>query len=261
MHWTIGELAKRTGVTVKAIRFYSDRGLVPPTDRTPAGYRLYGPEAVARLGLVRTLRELGLDIETIRRVLHEDADLTEVAATHAEALAVQIRILQERLVALKAIARRGIQGTDIVMNEHRLIAEFLDGVFEGQSMPGIRRSMTPELPAQPSAEQVEAWVELAELTRDVDFRQGLHNAVGRMEFTALATYDVLHIDPRSPEAEAIVQSVEADREELLAWVKTASDPRRDKYMSLLATINGWAPPPKVAPVFEWFAQALVGSLN
>jgi DNA-binding transcriptional MerR regulator len=261
MHWTIGELAKRSGLTIKAIRFYSDRGLVPPTDRTPAGYRLYGPEAVARLGLVRTLRELGLDIETIRRVLHEDADLTEVAATHAEALAVQIRILQERHAALKAIARHGIQETDILMTEHRLIKEFLDGVFEGQPMPGIRRSMTPELPAQPSAEQVKAWVELAELTRDLDFRQGLHHAVANLRFTVLATYDVLHIDPRSPEAGKIVQEVTADREELLAWLKTASDPRRDEYMRLLATINGWAPPPRVAPVFEWFAQALVGSLN
>ncbi|WP_245765577.1 MerR family DNA-binding transcriptional regulator [Nonomuraea jiangxiensis] len=37
---TIGDLARRTGLTVKAIRFYSDRGLVPPTIRSPAGYRL-----------------------------------------------------------------------------------------------------------------------------------------------------------------------------------------------------------------------------
>jgi DNA-binding transcriptional MerR regulator len=261
MHYTIGELAKRTGLTIKAIRFYSDRGLVPPTDRTPAGYRLYGPEAVARLKLVRTLRELGLDLATIRRVLAAESELAEVAAVHAEAVAVQIRILQRRHAALQAVARRGIQETDIVMTEHRLIAEFLDGVFEGHAMPGIRRSMTPELPAQPSAEQVQAWVELAELTRDLDFRQGLHNAVARLEFTVLATYDVLHIDPRSPEAGAIVREVTADREELLAWLKTASDPRRDTYMRLLATVNGWAAPPSVAPVFAWFAQALIRSLN
>lgn len=57
--YSIGELSRRTGLTVKTIRFYSDRGIVPPTDRSPAGYRLYGPDALARLDLVRTLRELG----------------------------------------------------------------------------------------------------------------------------------------------------------------------------------------------------------
>ena len=65
--YSIGELARRTGLTVKAIRFYSDRGIVPPTDRSPAGYRLYDIDAVARLDLVRTLRDLGLDLPTIRR--------------------------------------------------------------------------------------------------------------------------------------------------------------------------------------------------
>jgi DNA-binding transcriptional MerR regulator len=60
--YSIGDLARRTGLTVKAIRFYSDCGIVPPTDRSAAGYRLYAIDTVARLDLVRTLRELGLDL-------------------------------------------------------------------------------------------------------------------------------------------------------------------------------------------------------
>jgi len=64
---SIGELARRTGLTVKTVRFYADRGIVPPADRSPAGYRRYHPDAVARLELVRTLRDLGLDLGTIRR--------------------------------------------------------------------------------------------------------------------------------------------------------------------------------------------------
>ncbi|SOB88504.1 MerR family regulatory protein [Streptomyces sp. 1331.2] len=38
--FTIGDLARRTGLTVKTVRFYSDTGIVPPTDRSPSGYRL-----------------------------------------------------------------------------------------------------------------------------------------------------------------------------------------------------------------------------
>ncbi len=43
--YTIGELARGTGLSVKVVRFYSDRGLVPPADRSPAGHRRYGYEA------------------------------------------------------------------------------------------------------------------------------------------------------------------------------------------------------------------------
>ncbi|MFI5833991.1 MerR family DNA-binding transcriptional regulator [Micromonospora sp. NPDC051300] len=57
--YEIGELARRTGVSVKTIRFWADRGIVPPTDRGPSGHRRWAPAAVARVDLVRTLRELG----------------------------------------------------------------------------------------------------------------------------------------------------------------------------------------------------------
>src|SRR5262245_34415449 len=105
--YSIGELARRTGLTVKTIRFYSDRGIVTPTDRSPAGYRLYDLDAVARLDLVRTLRDLGLDLSTIRRIADRELSLPEVAAAHAEALAVQIRVLRLRHAVLTAVAKRG----------------------------------------------------------------------------------------------------------------------------------------------------------
>ncbi|WP_084536245.1 MerR family transcriptional regulator [Nocardia yamanashiensis] len=60
--FTIRALAERTGLTVKTIRFYSDRGTVPPTTHSLAGYRLYDAESVTRLELVRTLRGLGVDL-------------------------------------------------------------------------------------------------------------------------------------------------------------------------------------------------------
>src|SRR5262245_36418980 len=107
MHYSIGDLARRTGLTVKAIRFYSDRGLVPPAGRSPAGYRRYDVEAVARLDLVRTLRDLGVDLATIQKVVARETTLAEVAAAHAEALAVQIRTLRLRRAVLTAVARRG----------------------------------------------------------------------------------------------------------------------------------------------------------
>jgi DNA-binding transcriptional MerR regulator len=47
--FSIGQLAARTGLTSRTIRFWSDAGLVPPAGRSAGGYRLYDAEAVARL--------------------------------------------------------------------------------------------------------------------------------------------------------------------------------------------------------------------
>jgi DNA-binding transcriptional MerR regulator len=63
--YSIGDLARRTGLSVRTIRFYSDRGVLPPTSRSPAGYRRYDLDALARPDLVRTLRDLGVDLAAI----------------------------------------------------------------------------------------------------------------------------------------------------------------------------------------------------
>ena len=103
---SIGAVSRRTGLTVKAIRFYSDRGIVPPARRNSAGHRVFDDADLARLELVRTLRELGLDLPTIGRVVHRRISLQEVAAIHAEALSTQIRVLQYRRAVMSIAANR-----------------------------------------------------------------------------------------------------------------------------------------------------------
>ncbi|MEV0967059.1 MerR family transcriptional regulator [Microtetraspora glauca] len=300
--YSIGDLARRTGLTVKAIRFYSDLGIVPPTDRSPAGYRRYGIDAVARLDLVRTLRDLGLDLSTIRKVVDREISLPEVAAAHAEALAVQIRTLRLRRAVLTAVAERGSSPEEMELmhklaklsedERRRLIGDFLDTVFGGLDatarFAGIRSSMTPELPDNPEAEQVEAWVELAELSQDPDFRASVRRMVEhhaaehaqgdtttlRRDSTAMVRDHAgpalaAGIDPASPQADPVVAAVTARyayvfdcpddvdlRRRLLTRLETANDPRRELYFRLLAVINGWPAPESLVPVFDWFIRAL-----
>jgi DNA-binding transcriptional MerR regulator len=71
---TIGELARLTGLPVKRIHYYERRGLLEPTSRSKAGYRLYGREEVARLEFIKRAKLLGLTLEEIR-------ELVELAAT------------------------------------------------------------------------------------------------------------------------------------------------------------------------------------
>jgi DNA-binding transcriptional MerR regulator len=188
--YSIGELARRTGLAVRTIRFYSDRGVVPPTNRSPAGYRLYDLDALVRLDLVRTLRDLGVDLATIQRVLEREISVPEVAAAHAEALDVQIRALRVRRAVLRAVAKRGSNPEELrVMHQlaelsdeerRRLINDFIDEAFGGldanPEFVAMMRSAMPELPEDPAPAQLEAWVELAQLVRDPAFKAGVRRA-------------------------------------------------------------------------------------
>lgn len=64
----ISELAGRTGVPATTLRYYEDAGLLR-ADRTPAGYRSYGPEAVERLAFIGAAKNLGLSLEEIGELL------------------------------------------------------------------------------------------------------------------------------------------------------------------------------------------------
>lgn len=66
---SIGTLSKATGVNIETIRYYERIGLLPEPERTPAGYRQYGPEHFRRLSFIRRGRSLGFQIEAIRALL------------------------------------------------------------------------------------------------------------------------------------------------------------------------------------------------
>lgn len=97
MAFTVGELAKLTGVTVRTLHHYDEIGLVTPSQRTAAGYRLYGERDVLRLQQVLVHKELGLPLEKIAAVL--DAP----GFARAEALRAQRAVLVERRGKLDAM--------------------------------------------------------------------------------------------------------------------------------------------------------------
>ncbi len=295
---SIGELASKTGLPVRTIRFYSDAGVVPEADRTEAGYRLYGEDALARLGLVRTLRDLGIDLPTIRRVLEREVSVPDVAAAHAAALEAQIRVLRVQKAVLEAVARRGSDPQEMQRmhklaqlsddERKRIVADFLDTAFEGLDMDPTfvahMKSGLPELPEDPKPEQVDAWIELAELVQDPEFQasirrmseqhaaarasgEDLRPDAGWQQAAALVSEKsgaalAAGLDPASPEAQAIVDEVlpafpgDHDRAALADRLATGSDPKAERYWQLMAIINGWPPVPTTVPAWQWFITAL-----
>jgi DNA-binding transcriptional MerR regulator len=66
---TIGEAARRSGFTIKALRLYDRRGLLPPTGRSAGGYRVYGEPDLERLEFIRQAKALGLTLDAVRELV------------------------------------------------------------------------------------------------------------------------------------------------------------------------------------------------
>lgn len=291
--FTIGELAQRTGLAVRTIRFWSDSEVVAPAGRSTGGYRLYDADAVARLDLVRTLRELGLDLTSVRRVLASQVTVQDVAEAHLQALDAELRTLQTRRAVLRWTARHGTTTEEMrTMHEvakmsaderQRIIDDFVQRTFHGveEDGPGASiaqgmRSMPPELPSDPTTAQVEAWVELADLVRDEDFQrrcrdmavigaQGIEQPGGYSpEKTIEHAGHALRegISPESARGEEVLSLVvdpdlsSAQRRALADTVETFTDRRVERYWQLLGVLNGWPPFEPRVPNFEWLIAAL-----
>jgi DNA-binding transcriptional MerR regulator len=93
--WKVGELARETGLTVRTLHHWDEVGLVRPSERTQAGYRLYEPADVERLYRVAALRSLGLTLEQIRAALAGELALRELIERQLAAVDDAIRLQAE----------------------------------------------------------------------------------------------------------------------------------------------------------------------
>jgi hypothetical protein len=135
------------------------------------------------------------------------------------------------------------------------------------------RIQPAELPDDPTTEQVEAWIGLAELVRDPSFLARVREmaVAGSEPAAAPPGWDpaavtehagpavAAGVDPASPEAVAVLARVVppgADHAELADMIDTFADRRVERYWTLLGTLNGWDPWPHTVPAFEWVAAAL-----
>jgi DNA-binding transcriptional MerR regulator len=101
----IGELAARSGVAARTIRYYEGIGLVLPPPRTDGGYRDYREEALGRLSFIRAAQSIGLSLGEIREIL-AFRDRGEVPCSHVASLIDRRAAeLSERIAALERMRR------------------------------------------------------------------------------------------------------------------------------------------------------------
>ncbi|MEV4276082.1 MerR family transcriptional regulator [Actinoplanes xinjiangensis] len=288
---TIGRLARRTGLPVRTLRFWSDEGAVPTAGRSAGGYRLYDAAGVARVELVRTLRELGLALGDVCRVLDGSATVAEVATAHVAALDTQIRALKVSRAVLSTVSKRGSTAEETALMNRlarlsaaermQIIDDFKEDVFGRLDIdPGQRdkiRDLRIELPDDPAPEQVDAWIELAELVQDPGFRDrmrvfmelntpvpgrqpppgaGIWWARQIVGTVAKARRD--GVDPTGPVAADLVAGMfgDADPAAVLRSLEAGIDAGAERYRLLVARVRGQRSAPDATEDLHWLAVAL-----
>ncbi len=90
----IGQVAERTGLSLRTIRWYEQEGLVGPTTRTGGGFRLYSEHDVARLEVITQMKPLGFSLEEMRQLLTLLGDL-DAGGEDRSALLDRLRMFHE----------------------------------------------------------------------------------------------------------------------------------------------------------------------
>ena len=107
----VGELAKRAGLTVRTLHHYEQTGLLTPSARSEAGYRLYNLSAVQRLHMIKALAQAGLTLATIKDYLdRQTLSLPELLTQQIDMLNAQLRDvgrLRDRLLVLRETLASG----------------------------------------------------------------------------------------------------------------------------------------------------------
>ena len=290
--YTITELARQSGLSSRTIRFWSDSGLIPVARRSKAQYRLYDHQALARLMLVRTLRELGLGIKPITQILKKQKTLAQAAVTHIAAIEARISELRLQRAVLRVVVRRGANEKETLIMQQllqasaserrRIVDEFVQRAFEGieqqgpgAMIPNAMRSLPPELPDEPSDAQAEAWLELLSMLNDQSFVARVREmaVAGATQTEPSQPVDMpaicehaqaalaAGITPDQAAAKAVVDRIVPDmqhseRVQLRKQLEIFNDVRVERYWELMGVLNERPPFPKVAKLVDWFIAAL-----
>lgn len=238
----VGELSKRTGLTVRTLHHYDEIGLLRPSSHSDAGYRLYTANDVARLQQALSLRQLGFSLEEIRACLSEPGfSPLDLVRRHLTRVREQIELQRALCERLEAIAAH-FQSTEEVS-----AVEFLQTI---EAITMTEKYFTPEQLALIESRREEAGEEL--------LRQ-------RQEEWADLIADVrAEMDARTDPTTAKVQKL------VKRWVEmvnatTAGDPAIEKALKrlweeqgdTLAAQHGSQYDPR--PVFGYIAKAIAAS--
>jgi DNA-binding transcriptional MerR regulator len=144
--YQIGEVAERTGVTQRTLRFYEERGLVEPPERMEGGFRLYTEEDIVRIEYIKRLQDLlGFTLAEIKEMVESEDLQKQIIATFRpdrelparqqraeriiDALETQLEVVERKIDQLSDL-RKELRGKLKRMNKRR--DEIVEAMNEGK---------------------------------------------------------------------------------------------------------------------------------
>ena len=162
----VGELARRTGLTVRTLHHYDEIGLLKPSLKTESGHRLYTAGDVARLQQVLSLRQLGFSLEQVRDCLDRPGFAPlEVIRLHVTRLREQIELQRKLCARLEALAEQ-FRTVEEVSAEAFLqtieVMNMIENYYTPEQMEWFRKrhEADPEGTAELARQGQAAWAEL-----------------------------------------------------------------------------------------------------
>jgi hypothetical protein len=237
------------------------------------------------------LRELGLGLDDVCRVLDGGAAVAEVAEAYVTALDAQIRSLKVSRAVLSTVSKRGSTAEETALMNRlarlsatermQIIDDFKAAVFGGLDIEPSRRDqirdLRIDLPDDPTPEQVDAWIELAELVQDPDFRARMRTFLelntpvpgrskppgagiwwARQVVNTVAEAREGGIRPDEPAAATLVSDMfgKADLVDVLASLEAGIEAGAEHYRRLVSRVRGQLSAPDATEELQWLAAAL-----
>lgn len=187
----VGELARRTGLTVRTLHHYDEIGLLKPSLHTESGHRLYAAGEVARLQQILSLRQLGFSLDEVRACLDRaDFSPLEVIELHLARLREQIELQQNLCERLEGVARLARTAGEVSADDFLRTIEVMTMIENYYS-----------------AEQLEQLRKRREEVGDAQIRQG--EADWAELFTRLKEEMEKGTDPGDPQVQALEKQRQA----------------------------------------------------
>jgi DNA-binding transcriptional MerR regulator len=117
-----GETARRLGVTTKALRVYEREGLIIP-HRAESRWRLYGPTQIARLHQIIVLRDLGLPLKSIKKLVGSNSRLRDVLRLQRETLESQQDKIRRAITLIETAQRQLDEGRDLSLDDLAILTK------------------------------------------------------------------------------------------------------------------------------------------
>jgi len=160
--YTIGQVAERTGVPATALRYYESIGLVTPSARSAAGYRLYDDRSLARLAFVARAKQLGCTLDEVAELVALwDGDRCGPVQRHLHALVTaKARDTERRIAELRTFGEQLRSAAD------QLAGEPVDGPCDEGCICAVERKESVPIACTIGAGEVDDRIALLERLRD-----------------------------------------------------------------------------------------------